>query len=253
MAGLMTGKVALVTGASSGIGRASALAFAREGAKVVVADVIVEGGEETVNLVKQAGGEAIFVKTDVAKAAEVEALVARAVQTYGRLDCAHNNAGIEGPGAATVEYAEEMWDRVIAINLKGVWLCMKYEIPQMLKNGGGAIVNTASTAGLVGYPSGSAYVASKHGVVGLTRTAALEYAKSGIRVNAVCPGAIDTPMMGRITGHRPHRAARMAAAEPVGRMGNPSEIAEAVVWLCSDAASFVTGHPMAVDGGMTAV
>ncbi len=253
MAALMTGKVALVTGASSGIGRASALAFAREGAKVVVADVTVEGGEETVNLVKQAGGEAIFVKTDVAKAAEVEALVAQAVQTYGRLDCAHNNAGIEGPGAPTVEYAEEMWDRVIAINLKGVWLCMKYEIPQMLKNGGGAIVNTASTAGLVGYPSGSAYVASKHGVVGLTRTAALEYAKSGVRVNAVCPGAIDTPMMGRITGHRPHRAARMAAAEPVGRMGNPSEIAEAVVWLCSDAASFVTGHPMAVDGGMTAV
>src|ERR1041384_1610714 len=168
MAGLVDGKIALVTGASSGIGRASALAFAREGAKVVVADVVVEGGEETVNLVKHAGGEAIFVKADVAKAAEVEALVAQAVQTYGRLDCAHNNAGIEGPGAATVEYAEEMWDRVIAINLKGVWLCMKYEIPQMLKTGRGTIVNTASTAGLVGYPSGSAYVASKHGVVGLT-------------------------------------------------------------------------------------
>src|SRR5262249_49037724 len=158
-------------------------------------------------------------KTDVAKAAEVEALVAQAVQTYGRLDCAHNNAGIEGPGATTVDYAEEMWDRVIAINLKGVWLCMKCEIPQMLKNGSGAIVTTASTAGLVGYRRGSAYVASKHGVVGLTRTAALEYAKSGIRVNAVCPGAIDTPMMGRITGHRPQRAERMAAAEPVGRMG----------------------------------
>ena len=170
MAGLMTGKVALVTGASSGIGRDSALAFAREGAKVVVADVIVEGGEETVNLVKQAGGEAIFVKADVSKATEVEALVAQAVQTYGRLDCAHNNAGIEGPRAATVEYADEMWDRVIAINLKGVWLCMKYEIPQMLKNGGGSIVNTASIAGLVGFPRVSAYVASKHGVVGLLAT-----------------------------------------------------------------------------------
>ncbi len=252
MAGLVTGKVAIVTGGGSGIGRASALAFAREGAKVVVADVVVEGGEETVRLIQHNGGAAIFVKTNVSKAAEVEALVARAVLTYGRLDCAHNNAGIEGPGATTVDYAEESWERVLAINLTGVWLCMKYEIPQMLKQGSGAIVNTASTAGLVGYPRGSAYVASKHGVVGLTKTAALEYAKSGIRVNAVCPGAIDTPMMGRITDHRPQRAARMAAAEPVGRMGQPAEIAEAVVWLCSEAASFVTGHAMAVDGGMTA-
>jgi len=252
MAGLVTGKVAIVTGGGSGIGRASALAFAREGAKVVVADVVVEGGEETVRLIQHNGGAAIFVKTNVSKAAEVEALVARAVLTYGRLDCAHNNAGIEGPGATTVDYAEESWERVLAINLTGVWLCMKYEIPQMLKQGSGAIVNTASTAGLVGYPRGSAYVASKHGVVGLTKTAALEYAKSGIRVNAVCPGAIDTPMMWRITDHLPQRAARMAAAEPVGRMGQPAEIAEAVVWLCSEAASFVTGHAMAVDGGMTA-
>jgi len=252
MAGLVTGKVAIVTGGGSGIGRASALAFAREGAKVVVADVVVAGGEETVRLIQHNGGAAIFVKTNVSKAAEVEALVARAVLTYGRLDCAHNNAGIEGPGATTVDYAEESWERVLAINLTGVWLCMKYEIPHMLKQGSGAIVNTASTAGLVGYPRGSAYVASKHGVVGLTKTAALEYAKSGIRVNAVCPGAIDTPMMGRITDHRPQRAARMAAAEPVGRMGQPAEIAEAVVWLCSEAASFVTGHAMAVDGGMTA-
>jgi NAD(P)-dependent dehydrogenase (short-subunit alcohol dehydrogenase family) len=164
MAGWFSGKVALVTGGSSGIGRASALAFAREGAKVVVADVTVEGGEETVALIKKTGGEAIFVKTDVAKAAEVEALINKTVATYGRLDCAHNNAGIEGPGATTVDYPEEKWDRVIAINLKGVWLCLKYEIPQMLKQGGGAIVNTSSTAGLVGYPRGSAYVASKHGV-----------------------------------------------------------------------------------------
>jgi NAD(P)-dependent dehydrogenase (short-subunit alcohol dehydrogenase family) len=252
MAGWFTGKVALVTGASSGIGRASALAFAREGAKVVVADVVEEGGEETARLIKNAGGEALFVKTDVAKAAEVEALVNRAVQTFGRLDCAFNNAGIEGAAAMIPDYGEEAWDRVININLKGVWLCMKYEIPQMLKTGGGAIVNTASTAGLVGYRGGSAYVASKHGVVGLTKTAALEYAKAGVRVNAVCPGAIDTPMMGRITGHRAERAARMASSEPVGRMGQPAEIGETVVWLCSNAASFVTGLAMAVDGGITA-
>lgn len=253
MADLVAGKVALVTGGGSGIGRASALTFAREGAKVVVADVAVEGGEETVRLIQQRGGEAVFVKADVSRAAEVEALVARAVQTYGRLDCAHNNAGIEGAAATTVDYTEDAWERVIAINLKGVWLCMKYEIPHMLKQGGGAIANTASTAGLVGYRGGGAYVASKHGVVGLTKTAALEYAKAGVRVNAVCPGAIDTPMMGRLTGHRPQRAERMAAAEPVGRMGRPEEIAEAVVWLCSEAASFVTGHAMAVDGGITAL
>jgi NAD(P)-dependent dehydrogenase (short-subunit alcohol dehydrogenase family) len=252
MAGLLQGKVALVTGGGSGIGRASSLAFAREGAKVVVADVAVEGGEETVKLIKQAGGEALFVKADVSKAAEVEALVNAAISTFGRLDCAHNNAGIEGAAATTVNYSAEAWDRVIAINLTGVWLCMKYEIPQMLKTGGGAIVNTASTAGLVGYKGGSAYVASKHGVVGLSKTAALEYAKAGIRVNAVCPGAIDTPMMGRITNHRADWAAKMASSEPVGRMAQPSEIAEVVVWLCSDAASFVTGHALAADGGITA-
>jgi NAD(P)-dependent dehydrogenase (short-subunit alcohol dehydrogenase family) len=177
----------------------------------------------------------------VSRAAEVEALIAKAVKTYGRLDCAYNNAGIEGSAATTTDYAEEEWERVIAINLKGVWLCMKYEIPYLLKQGG-----------LVGFRGGAAYVASKHGVVGLTKTAALEYAKAGVRVNAVCPGAIDTPMMGRITGHRPQRAERMAASAPVGRMGTPQEIAESVVWLCSEAASFVTGQAMAVDGGITA-
>ena len=252
MPNLVKDKVALVTGGGSGIGRASALTFAREGAKVVVSDVVVEAGKETVQLIKNADGEAVFIKTDVAQVSDVEALIAKAVEAYGRLDCAHNNAGIEGNSAKLADYDEADWDRVIAINLTGVWLCMKYEIPQMLQQGSGAIVNTSSVAGLLGFRTGSAYVASKHGVLGLTKTAALEYAKSGIRVNAVCPGAVDTPMMGRITDHRPHRAAKMAAGEPVGRMGTPQEIAEAVVWLCSDAASFVTGHPMTVDGGLVA-
>jgi NAD(P)-dependent dehydrogenase (short-subunit alcohol dehydrogenase family) len=252
MAGLVAGKVALVTGASSGIGRATALAFAREGAKVVVADVTVEGGEETVAQVKNAGGEAIFVKTDVSKAVEVEALVAKAVAIYGRLDCAHNNAGIAGKAKTVVDDTEDNWDRILAINLKGVWLCMKYEIAHMLKHGGGAIVNTASGAGLIGVRRGGAYVASKHGVVGLTKTAALEYAKAGIRVNCVCPGPIDTPMLQGIGGSNQVVIERMVAAQPGGRLGQPAEIAEAAVWLCSDAASFVTGLPMPVDGGYTA-
>jgi NAD(P)-dependent dehydrogenase (short-subunit alcohol dehydrogenase family) len=252
MAGLVQGKIALVTGGGSGIGRATSLIFAREGAKVVVADVVVPGGEETVQMIKAAGGDAIFVKADMSKAAEVEAMVKKAVDTYGRLDYAHNNAGIEGTTRKTIDYTEDEWDRIMAINLKGVWLCMKYEIPQMLKQGGGAIVNTASDAGLLGVPQMPAYVASKHGVVGLTKTAALEYAKQNVRVNAVCPGVIKTPMVDRITGLRPGRAERMTAAEPVGRMGKPEEIGEAVVWLCSDGASFVTGLAMPVDGGVQA-
>ena len=244
MAGRLDGKIALVTGGSSGIGRASALAFAREGAKVVVADVTAEGGQETVRLIKEAGGEARFLKVDVARAAEVETLITQTVAAYGRLDCAYNNAGIEGAFVSTTEYPEADWDRVLAINLKGVWLCMKYEI--------GAIVNTASGAGLVGVAGLSAYVASKHGVVGLTKTAALEYAKAGIRVNAVCPGVIQTPMVARLTSQRPEMAEALVAAEPMGRTGKPEEIAEAVVWLCSEAASFVTGHAMSVDGGYVA-
>ncbi len=252
MAELLDGKIALITGAGSGIGRASALTFAREGAKVMVADIVVEGGEETVRLVKNAGGEASFIKVDISKAAEVEAMINKVVQTYGRIDCAHNNAGIEGQLAPTDEYSEEMFNRVLAINLTGVWLCMKYEIPHMLKQGSGTIVNTASGAGLVGVAGMSAYVASKHGVVGLTKTAALEYAKSGIRVNAVCPRLIQTPMVERLTHAQPQLAEALVAAEPIGRTGRPEEIAESVVWLCSDAASFVTGHAMSVDGGYVA-
>ena len=250
--GQLDGKVALITGAGSGIGRASALAFAREGAKVAVADIVVEGGEETVRMVKEAGGEAFLIKVDVSNAADVEAMVNTVVDTYGRIDCAYNNAGIEGRLASTDEYPEDVFDKVIDINLTGVWLCMKYELPHMLKQGGGAIVNTASGAGLIGVAGMSAYVASKHGVVGLTKTAALEYAKSGIRVNSVCPGLIQTPMVERITAEQPQLGEALVAAEPVGRTGKPEEIAESVVWLSSDAASFVTGHAMSVDGGFVA-
>ena len=253
MPGYLEGKAALVTGAGSGIGRATALACAREGAKIVVADMVVEGGEETVSMIKSAGGEATFVQVNVTQAAEVEAMVDAAISAYGRIDCAHNNAGIEGVMATTADYPEDDWDRVMAVNLKGVWLCMKYEIPQMLQQGGGAIVNTASLAGLVGAKRMPAYVASKHGVAGLTKTSALEYAKSGIRINAVCPGIIHTSMVDRMyLNRRPDLEDRLAAAEPMGRLGTPEEVAEAVVWLCSDAASFVTGHTMTVDGGIYA-
>ncbi|MGH8009949.1 MAG: SDR family oxidoreductase [Candidatus Binatia bacterium] len=252
MAKYLDGKIALVTGASSGIGRATALILAREGATVVVSDVVVEGGQETVRLIKAQGGQASFIKADVSKPAEVEALIQQIVATHGRLDCAHNNAGIEGSLTSTIEYSEEMFDRVLDINLKGVWLCMKYEIAQMLKQGGGSIVNTASGAGLIAVQGMSAYVASKHGVIGLTKTAALEYAKQGIRVNSVCPGLIQTPMVERLTSQTPQLGEALVAAEPIGRTGKPEEIGEAVAWLCSEAASFVTGHSMSVDGGYVA-
>jgi NAD(P)-dependent dehydrogenase (short-subunit alcohol dehydrogenase family) len=252
MAGQFEGKVALVTGGSAGIGRATALTFAATGARVVVADVNAEAGEDTARQVREAGGEAIFVKTDVASAAEVSTLIEKAVGTYGRLDYACNNAGIEGPQALTADYSLEEWQRVIAINLTGVWLCMKYEIPEMLKQGGGAIVNMSSVAGVTGFRNIPAYVASKHGIVGLTRAAALEYAQAGIRVNAVCPGVIRTAMVERLTGGSPEAEAQFTALEPLGRLGRPEEIAAAVVWLSSDAASFVTGHAMVVDGGFVA-
>jgi len=246
----------LVTGGASGIGRATALAFAREGAKVVVADVAIAGGEETVRMVRAAGGTAIFVQADVSRGNEVERMVKRGMETYGRLDCAFNNAGIQGDLAQTAACSEENWRRIIAINLTGVWLCMKYEIPPMLARGGGAIVNTASNFGLVGSDGMPAYAASKHGVVGLSKTAALEYAKAGVRVNAVCPGPTQTPLVDQVLRQQPQLADRIVAAitarEPVGRMGRPEEIADAVVWLCSDAASFVTGAAIAVDGGFVA-
>lgn len=252
MPGRLKGRVALVTGGSSGIGRACSLLFAREGAKIVVADVIVEDGEDVVRMIKRKDGDAIFIKTDVSKSDDVRAMIDCAISTYGRLDCACNNAGIEGTIAPTADCTEENWNRTIDINLKGMWLCMKYEIPQMLKQGGGAIVNMASVAGLVGFQGLPAYCASKGGVIQLTRTAALEYATKGIRINAICPGVIRTPMVERVTGGRAEAEAQFTALEPVGRMGTPEEIAEAVVWLCSDAASFVTGHPMVVDGGFVA-
>ena len=252
MAGELEGKIALVTGAGSGIGRESALAFGASGAQVMVSDVVVEGGEETVARIKAAGGEATFMRADVSQRADVEALIRQTVETYGRVDCAHNNAGIEGDMAPTADCTEANWDRTIAINLKGVWLCMKYEIPQMLEQGGGVIVNTSSVAGLVGFLNLPAYAATKHGVAGLTRTAALEYAQQGIRVNAVCPGVIHTPMIDRIVGGDAEAEAQFTALEPVGRMGSPAEVAQAVVWLCSDAASFVTGVAMPVDGGFVA-
>ena len=254
MAGLLEGKISLVTGAGSGIGRATSLVMAREGATLVVSDINAEGGEETLSAVKDLGADGIFVHADVSKSDDVQALIAQVVQTYGRLDCAYNNAGIEGYMAGRLhEYPEDTWDRLIDVNLKGVWLCLKHEIPQMLQQGGGAIVNTASAAGLVGSRRLSAYVASKHAVVGLTKAAALEYAADGVRVNAVCPGIIDTPMMDRLIGGREaDYEATIPSRQPIGRLGAPAEIAESVAWLCSDAASLVTGLAMAVDGGFTA-
>lgn len=252
MAKRLQDKVALVTGAGSGIGRAAALAFSEEGAKVVVADVVTEGAEETVKMIKEAGGEAVSVKVDVSQPQQVEAMVKAAVDTFGHLDCAFNNAGVElEAGVPAYQYSEDGWDKTIAVNLKGVWLCMKYEIEQMLKQGGGAIVNTASIAGLTGRGS-IAYAASKHGVVGLTKAAALENATLGIRVNAVCPAAIDTPMVKHAMSISPEIKEYIEKMQPIGRIGRPEEVAQAVVWLCSDAASFTTGHAFPVDGGMMA-
>jgi len=255
MPGQFNTKVAVVTGAASGIGRATALAFAREGATVVVSDVAAQGGEETVRLIKQAGGEATFVTCDVSQAEEVKALVTKAVDTYGRLDYDINIAGIEGTQATTADYPEDVWSKVIGINLTGPYLCMKYAIAQMLTQGAGVIVNMASILGVVGFATAGAYTAAKHGLVGLTKVAALEYATQGIRVNAVCPGFIETPMVmerGLAAGSHPEVYQQIAALHPMKRLGKPEEIAAGVVWLCSEAASFVTGQTLIVDGGYTA-
>jgi len=255
MAGLLEGKAALITGGGGGIGRASALAFAREGARVAVADVVIDAARETVAQVNAGGGQAISLPGEVTRDADVRAMIEGVVSAYGRLDCAFNNAGIAGwqvdaAGKKTAEWSEEAFDRMIAVNLKGVWLCMRHELPQMQALGGGAIVNTGSIAGLIGLQTSSDYVAAKHGVLGLTKTAAIEYADANIRVNAVCPGFIKTRMT-EDTMQR--RGEAILAQVPFHRMGNPEEIAEMVVWLCSDRASYVSGACYNVDGGWMAI
>jgi NAD(P)-dependent dehydrogenase (short-subunit alcohol dehydrogenase family) len=247
------GKVVLVTGAAGGIGRATALAFGRAGACVVVADMSVDGGHATAAMIVEAGGKALFVQTNVTRAAEVEALIDKTVSYYGRLDCAFNNAGVEEEYLLLADTDEAVFDRIMNVNVKGTWLCMKYQIRQMLKQeGGGAIVNTASVAGLVGAPTQAAYAASKHAVVGMTKTAAAEYGRDGIRVNSVCPGVINTPMLARALERDPTRQKKLRNLHPIGRFGDAAEIANAALWLCSEQASFVTGHQLAVDGGLTA-
>lgn len=249
MSGRLAGKVALITGAGSGIGRASALLFAQEGASVVVADVNFDAARETAAQIEARDGQALAVKTDVSRGDEVAALIEQAISRFGRLDCAHNNAGIEGPLVLTADCSEEDWDRTLSVNLKSIWWCLKYELPQMLKQGGGAIVNTSSVAGLVGTPMAAAYTAAKHGVAGLTKTAALEYAQHGIRVNAICPGLTRTSMVERLSAGQPQMIDGLTQTIPMRRASEPNEIAAAAVWLCTEAASYVNGLVMPVDGG----
>lgn len=254
--GIVSDKVALVTGSGAGIGRATALQFAAEGAKVVVSDIHIEDGEETVALIRDAGGEAVFIACDVADPDAVNMLVAETVKTFGRMDCACNNAGIEGTIAPLLDQTIEDFDRVIAVNLRGTFLCLQAEVRQMLANGGGAIVNLASIAGLIGFPGLSPYVATKHGVNGLTKNVALEYGKNAIRVNSVCPGGIDTRMLDSLasqaTAGAQSSTEMMAPLHPIGRIGTPQEVAELIVWLCSPRASFMTGANIPVDGGFVA-
>jgi len=249
--GRFAGKVAFITGAGNGIGRATAIAFAREGANVVAADRTEEHGRETVSSIEAEGGTARAVGCDVTSSDAIQAALQRATDAFGRIDIAFNNAGVEQPSTPAADITEADWDRALDTNLRGVFLCMKHEIPLMLDRGGGAIVNTSSGAGIKVFGRGAAYAAAKHGVVGLTKDAALDYASSNIRINAICPGIIDTEMMDRFTGGTPAERNRVIAQEPIGRMGRPEEIAATVVWLCSDAASFVTGHALVADGGQT--
>lgn len=247
------GKVVLVTGAAAGIGRATALAFGRAGASVVVADTSVDGGHATAAMIVEAGGKALYVNANVARAGEVEALIEKAVNYYGRIDCAVNNSALEEEEAAFADADEAQFDRMMAVNVKGLWLCMKHELRQMLKQGGGAIVNMASTAGLVGAPGSPIYAATKHAVVGLTKSAAAAHARDGVRVNSLCPGVVRTPQLARAFERDLELEEKLSAAHPMGRIAEAAEVANAVMWLCSDQASFVTGHQLALDGGLTAL
>jgi NAD(P)-dependent dehydrogenase (short-subunit alcohol dehydrogenase family) len=253
MADLMTGKVALVTGGSSGIGKAAALAFAAEGAMVVIASRDPEAGEAAASSIRAGGGQALWIQADVTQATQVEAMIRRVIETYGRLDYAFNNAGSGGRGGWIADLQEEDWDKTIDGFLKSVWLCMKYEITEMLKLGGGAIVNTSSVDGLRAFPWAPVYSAAKHGVIGLTKSAAMQYATKGIRINAVCPGWIRTPPTERIIAADPQAEARLLTHQPIGRLGEAAEVGQAVVWLCSDKASLILGVALPVDGGYVTV